>query len=192
MRILQPFNVRRRRGSSGWTLVEILVATGIGSIVMGSMMVVLLFSSRSFIAIANYGILNQSSRFALDTLNRDIRNGQGITAGSAVYLVMTNQVGDKFSYVYNSTNSTLTRNFTNSAGTVTISVLLTNCDVFAFTYYKKIPTNPPAGLYAPYFVTTATAQDAKLINVDWRCFRPIMGAKQNTESVQTAQITIRN
>ncbi len=192
MRIIQQTGNRRRPG--GWTLMEILVASAVGTIVMGSLMAVLVFSTRSFIAVANYGILNQSSRFALDMMNRDIRNASQIDANSTTNrLIMTSLTGDKFSYVYDPSTGTLTRNFTNSANTVTTSVLLTNCDVFTFTYYLKVPAIAPSGSYGPYFTSANSApQNAKLINVDWRCYRTIMGAKQNTESVQTAQITVRN
>jgi len=184
----------RRRPSGGFTLMEVLVASAVGTIVMGSLMAVLIFSSRSFIAVANYGILNQSSRFALDIMNRDIRNGSQIDAASTTNrLIMTSLTGDKFSYVYDPAAGTLTRTFTNSAGTVVSGVLLTNCDVFTFTYYLKVPTIAPSGQYGPYFTASdSTPQNAKLINVDWRCYRMIMGSKQNTESVQTAQITVRN
>jgi hypothetical protein len=41
-------------------------------------------------------------------------------------------------------------------------------------------------------LTASTPSQVKLISVSWRCSRTILGAKVNTESVQTAQICIRN
>jgi len=32
----------------------------------------------------------------------------------------------------------------------------------------------------------------KLINMTWKCSRTIFGSKRNTESIQTAQIVLRN
>jgi hypothetical protein len=32
----------------------------------------------------------------------------------------------------------------------------------------------------------------KLINMTWKCSRTVLGSKLNTESVQTAQVVLRN
>jgi hypothetical protein len=64
--------------------------------------------------------------------------------------------------------------------------MLTSCDYLSFNGYQRNPTNNFQ------FLTASTPEQTKLISVSWRCSRKILGAKVNTESVQTAQICIRN
>src|SRR5579862_7857570 len=92
------FDLHRHRLKAGWTLIEILVACAISTLVMASLMVVTVFTLRSFMAVGNYGTLNQSSRYALDLMSRDIRNAAGLTAGTTNNITLTNLNGDSFSY----------------------------------------------------------------------------------------------
>jgi len=62
-------------------------------------------------------------------------------------------------------------------------VLLTGCDYFCFNVFQRNPTNQ---FWFPYDCST-NAYMTKLVNVSWKCSRKILGAKVNTESVQTAQ-----
>jgi len=49
--------------------------------------------------------------------------------------------------------------------------------------------NPVGGTFS--VVSTTDVSEAKVVHVTWSCSRTIMGARVNTESVQTAQIVIR-
>ncbi len=46
------------------------------------------------------------------------------------------------------------------------------------------PATNSSGVYDPSI--------CKLINMSWKCSRTILGSKMNTESVQTAQVVLRN
>jgi hypothetical protein len=76
--------------------------------------------------------------------------------------------------------------YTNSSATPTVTTFLTNCDYFQFDFYQRNPSNNFA------FYPTTNIVEIKMIDVDWRCSRQIEGVKINTESIQTARITIRN
>jgi len=177
----------------GMTLVEMTIAVGLSVIVLASLMTVAVFVNTSFKAISNYADLDKSSRNALDIMGRDIRTSSGLISFATNSIALTNLDTSSFTYRWDSTATTVKRYFTNLNGTVDTTTLLTNCDYFSFSIYQRNPTNPPSGTYGPYFVSATNAiYQAKIINVDWRCSRTIKGAKVNTESVQTAQITIRN
>jgi Tfp pilus assembly protein PilW len=180
-----------RRARHGFSLVEMLIAVGASTIILASLMTVMLFSLRSFMAVGNYGELNQTSRYAMDVMNRDVRGAAAITAfasdGSS--MTLTNSDKSTVRYVWDSSATTVTRTFT--AGTYSTSrVMLTNCDSFVLGVYKGTPTSGTGG---PVFAGATNAlTQGKVINVSWTCSRTIRGAKQNTESVQSAQITMRN
>src|SRR5438045_279185 len=73
----------------GMTLVELVVAAGIGSIAMAAVMAFTLFSARSFAAVTNYVDLDMRSRSALDRMSQEIRQTDGLAANgySATQLV---------------------------------------------------------------------------------------------------------
>ena len=68
------------------TLVELMVATGVGSIVLAAVMALSLFSARSFAALGNYVDLDIKSRTALDQMSSDIRQADKLTAASSTSL----------------------------------------------------------------------------------------------------------
>lgn len=170
-----------RRACRGMTLLEMMITLASGSVVMGSMMVTGGSVTNSVVAIANYNDLNKSSRNTLDTMTRDLRNTAAVTFLSTNLITVSNTIsGDITSYSW-STNETLTRTFNGSS-----TVMLRGCDQLFFTGFQRNPTNNLQ------FAQTATTSKIKLVSVSWHCSRKILGAKLNTESVQTAQICIRN
>src|SRR5687768_18393012 len=72
-----------QRRNSGLTLIEMLVAVAIGTVVLLAMGSLSIYSGRSFAALANYADLDNSSRNALDVMTRDIRQTVELTAYSS-------------------------------------------------------------------------------------------------------------
>jgi len=97
-------------------------------------------------------------------------------------LTITNFDGISTQYIYDPAGQTLTR-----VKDAIPTVLLTGCDNLEFHIYQRAP-NPGTNSFNP---TTDTAQ-CKLIEMKWRCSRLLLGQKANTETVQTAQVVIRN
>jgi|SRR6478736_3045121 hypothetical protein len=177
----QSSSHRRSQLRRGWTLLETLVTMIGGTAVLGSILVTGTSVSNSMVAIVNYNDLNKSSRNTLDVLSRDFRNTSVVSSLSANQVSVTNALtGDSLVYSWDGSN-TLTRTFDGVS-----TVMLTGCDTLIFNGYQRNPTNNFQ------FVPANTASEIKLISVSWRCARTILGAKLNTESVQTAQICIRN
>ena len=171
----------RRAGLRAFTLPELLVSIGIGSIVLGGVASMVSYTGRSFASMINYVDLDRKSRNALDVMTREIRQTTQLNAFATNRLDFMDWDSGTLSYVYDSAGRTLTKT---KGGTNT--VLLTECDVLTFAVYQR---NPVAGTYDQY--PTATATNTKLVQVTWTCSRQILASKVNTESVQTAKIVIR-
>ncbi len=146
----------------------------------------LFFSARSFAALTNYVDLDNVSRNALDMMLREIRQADSLTAYSENALSF--QHTDPFSnakftvsYVYSPSGLTLTRVQGSQRKT-----LLRECDFLRFAIYQR---NPLPGTWDQY--PTADVDTCKLVQLSWKCSRMILGARVNTESVQSAKVVIR-
>ena len=158
-----------------------MVASGVGALfflVLGSLT---LFSARSFVSMANYVELEDSSRNALDWISREVRQADSLANWSSNLIALNYTNGTQIIYSYNPYARTLKRSLGGEEKT-----LLKECDNLKFSIYQRNPVN---GAYDQYPV--ATAGTCKLIQVDWKCSRQILKAKINTEVVQSAKIVIR-
>ena len=72
--------LRLKGNCSGMSLMEMLVAAAIGSLLLTAVAYLSLYSARSFVALGNYADLDQLSRNALDVMSRDIRQSKSLTA----------------------------------------------------------------------------------------------------------------
>lgn len=178
--VCKPTSTDRRR-TGGFTLVEFMVASGIGLLVLTALAAFTSYTGRSFVAMGNYVDLDRASRNALDYMTKDIRQTQRLSGYASNRIDFLDHDGGTLAYVYNAAARTLTR----TKGS-TNKVLLTECDALQFSIFQR---NPVGGTYDQY--PTATLADTKLVQVTWTCSRTIFGAKVNTESVQTAKIVIR-
>jgi hypothetical protein len=180
-------NQRRLQSASGWTLVEMMVAVVAGLLILGSVVQTSITLSRSMVAISNYFQLDASSRNTLDVMSRDIRDADSLTsfATNAITMTGTNYQGNSYSFTYNWDGLSMWRTFT-LTGTTTTTLMLSNCNYLCFSNYTRIPESNFT------FYAVSGTNRTKLISVSWRCSRSILGAKLNTESVQTANIVIRN
>ena len=177
----------RRAGSrAGWSLVEMVIAVGAGTILLLAFVSAFVTLSNTMVAIRNYNDLDSSSRHTLDLMNEDLRNSATVTNWGATSVTVYNSLtGDTIKYWWDSGTTRFTRQL-NGVNTV----MLTNCDYLNFSYYTRVPTNDSNFDFITNYTSDPT--QTKLISVSWRCSRTVLGAKLNTESVQTARICIRN
>jgi hypothetical protein len=174
-------NLRDRR--CGMTLVELMVATGLATVVLAGIASLTLFTARSFVALGNYDELDRASCHALDTLSTEIRQTQQITSYATNKLVFLDADGLSLTYAWNPSTGVLTRQKTN-----TTTTLLSQCDYLCFHISQRNVSNN----FIFYPAATSNLITAKLVDVTWRCSRKILGNKVNTETVQTAKTVIRN
>lgn len=162
-------------------LAEMVVAVCVITILLLTLVMFMVFSTRSFTTMYNYVELDDVNRIAMDQLTRDIRGCNRVTACSPSQLVMEDSDMGVLSYTYDPAQRTLTRNQNGAT-----RVLLRQCDRVNFEICQR---NTMTGSYDVY--PAASAASAKVVNVAWLCSRTIFGRKENTESVQTARIVIR-
>ncbi|HEU6448811.1 MAG TPA: prepilin-type N-terminal cleavage/methylation domain-containing protein [Verrucomicrobiae bacterium] len=185
-------------GRSGFTLVEIMIALTVGTLLLIAFVGATISLSRHMLAVSNYNDLDNASRNTLDLMSRDIRNASQLiactpdaTGTNYTSITFTNPSvfgNSGFSYTY--AGNALTRTYCYTNGTASSRILLTNCDYLAFTLYQRVPTNTAAGF--SFVEAGSETNETKLVSVSWRCSRSILGSKMNTESVQTAEIATRN
>lgn len=167
---------------AGFTLVEALVAFAISLVLAAAVSVFYIYSSRSFVALDNYTDMNLLSQLALDKMSKDIRQAKLVTAYTTNSVTLADLYGNSLQFLYNPTNQTLARV---SGGKTT--TYLTNCSALQFWTYQPTPTSNSFACYTPAYVT-----NARVIQVTWKTYRKIRGASATTESVESAQIALRN
>lgn len=165
------------------TLMEMMIASAIVSIVFAAIASLSFFAARSFAAMTNYVDLDQKSRDALDKMTSQIRETNKLLEGSEERLVFEDSDSGKLVYEYDRSDRMLWRS---KNGTRDAAPLLEQCDLLKFAMFQR---NPVGGTYDQF--PTATPETAKVIQMTWVCSRTILGAKVNTESVLSAKIVIR-
>jgi len=177
------------------TLVEVMIALCLGSMILTVAGSLYLFGSRSFVAMGNYVDLDAKSRKAIDLMSRDIREATQVTAfetdATLRKLTVTNAfAGTGATYIWNATPRTLLCRKNGQPD----QIYLTECDAWNFELYQRTPQRGGGYTFIP--ATNATGvldlSLCKLVNMSWKCSRSVMGSKMNTESVQTAQVVLRN
>src|SRR3954469_18335908 len=104
----------RSKGSRGFTLVEVMIAASIGTMVIAGVMSTFLMLGRSGANIANYSMMEAQSRRALEEFSQDLRMANAITWNSATSITLTipnnyTPTSGVVTYSYDSTNETFTR-----------------------------------------------------------------------------------
>lgn len=168
-------------GVMAFTLVEAVIAMGLGVFVLAIVATLTMYTVRSFVAMGNYNDLERASTRALDTMSREIRQVAEVVGFATNRVEMRTLGGTELIYEYDPNAETLTQ----IKGTER-TVLLEQCDRLSFNMSQRNPSNDFK------FYPASSVSQAKLLDVSWRCSREILGQKLNTESVQTAKIVIRN
>jgi len=171
-----------RRPAAAFTLPEILVSSALGMLVLMAVGVLSVYSSRSFVAIANYVGMDQVSQLALDKMSREIRQARRLVEFSPTSLTFEAANNQRFTISYDPDARTLVR-----TGGATTNVYLTDCDSLEFANYQRTTISNTFDAYEPAYVT-----NTRLIQVTWTCSRRILGKKVNTESVQSTKVVLRN
>ena len=174
---------KRSQRRSGLTLVELLVSVAICSILLVGLAALVFYTGRSYAALANYVDLDATSRNALDTMSREIRQTRQLLTGTTNKLTFEDFDGRPLVYEYIPADRKLVRS---KDGVPDAQPLLTECNFLEFLMFQR---NPIGGQYNQY--PTANAATCKLIQLRWVCSRDLITSRWNTESVQSAKIVIR-
>jgi prepilin-type N-terminal cleavage/methylation domain-containing protein len=172
-----------KRFKAGFTLIEMLVTAGLGTIVLLGAMTFYIFSLSSFSSLTNFADMNNQSRNASDIISRDIRCAPTVANATSTQLQLRAPDGTNVVYTYDPAMGTLTRTKGNDT-----QVILKQAQSFAFTLYQR-PTNSTTA-YEQFPVSSPA--NAKIVAFQWLCNRKVATAKTNSESMQTAMIALRN
>lgn len=187
---------RQSRFRRAFSLVEVLVAMGIGSVVLAGVAALTMFGARSFAAMANYVDLDARSRDTVDGISRELRGATAVIAFATnlpiKFITLTNASdGATMKLTFNSIDRTLVYERSGQSA----KTYLTQCDSWRFDLFNRVPLLSSTNITFHRATNGAGQLDpaaVKLITMSWKCSRPILGAKFNTESVQMAQIVLRN
>lgn len=164
------------------TLVEVMIATAIGAMILAAAGALMVYNARTLAALSNYADLDRFSRGAVDKLSQDIRQATELVSFTTTELQFNSSRGrSNITYTYYPDSKTLVRRQGRNRET-----LLQECDALTFTVYGR---NNVSNSWDQFVVTNAAG--AKLIKLNWTCSRTILGQAVNTESVQTAKIVMR-
>lgn len=177
------------------TLIETVVAGAVASVVLMVVGLLSMYGLRSFTAMGNYTELDAQSRNSLDQISLDVRQATQVidfqTATNSKTLVLSNSLrGMTIRYIWDGDARTLSCEKSDQGEVI----YLKGCEEWDVEFYRRTPQPGSTMMFLPA-TNGAGVLDApavKMIAMTWKCSRAIRGEKWNTESVQTAQIVLRN
>ena len=173
----EPRSARR----AGFTLVELMVAMALSGLVLAVALSLSLYTSRTIASMTDSVDLNARSRHAIDRMSQKLRQISVVKSFSPTAISVT-YLGNPLTYTYNPAAKTLVEN---DAGRV--NTLLEDCDTLAFSLYKR---NPLTNSFNQFPVLTLT-NEAKVIQVSWRCSRSLLGRESGSAEMVSARIVLR-
>ena len=177
------------RRIAAWTLMEMMVATGIFAISGAALSTIFVYSLRSFAALTNYSTLDRQNRVAMDKLTSEIREAKQVidytTNVGANSLTLLNGLGQTVTYSFSASSKKMLRQVS-GGGT---DVLLTNCDLLSFSLFMRPPLTNSFDMYLP--ATNFWSNTVKVVQLTWKTTSTLPNAEVQSENVQTARVVIR-
>jgi prepilin-type N-terminal cleavage/methylation domain-containing protein len=178
----------------GLTLVEMLVATGIGVILITIIVALTAYAERSFAVTSSHVELGSKSRKALDKLSRELRQATAVISCDTnlplKWFTVTNAV-DGFALTLSwdaDVKSLRLEKVGPTPDDNRSEKLLSNCERWDFTFCDRTPSVGPTEVS---FNSVSNLADCKLIQMFWTCRQELIGQLE-TENVQEMQIALRN
>ncbi len=165
----------RKRRNVGIALAELMVASGLGVLLVATLSVTYVFYLKSFASLENYMNLNSESQLALNRMTKEIRQADLLSSYSVNKLTFLVD-GKSVSYSYDPAQQTLTR----TSGSDNDEML------FICTYWTNNIYDRNENL-----LTAATATNCKVVQLTWICARAVLGHTNNTVDVQSSKVVIR-
>ena len=172
------------KSKAALTLVEMLVAIGVGSIVFTVLGSLALYSARSFSSMVNYSDLNKENRQALDEISQVIRQSRGLSkrTDDATYISFFTSGTNKVSYTYDKNAKTVTERKPGENP----KTILKNCIVWTNEIFQK---TPPQG--STNFTRTPDFNLCKMVEFRWTCDSGTSSSGTNSQNVHSMKVVIR-
>ncbi|HEX2852098.1 MAG TPA: prepilin-type N-terminal cleavage/methylation domain-containing protein [Opitutaceae bacterium] len=192
-----PNRPSRSQRAGGFTLVELMIATSLGTIVLAGVLATFMTLVRSGVRASNYSVMETQTRRAFEQMGIDSRMASGfssnISGGAITSFTLTIPNNDltavrQVTYGYDTSVSTNKRFFfvpgadpTATAGRLD---LVTGVEALSFLRYDATDT----------LIPTSTTSDAliKHIQVSVSVSRATTGVVKATQIIRSSAFTIRN
>ena len=188
MTITTPSHIRDRRvrrGSAGFTLVEVLVGATLAGILLAGVMTAFLFLGRSGANMRSYSDMEAQARRGLELFAQDTRQASAIiwTSKNHVTLMVDSNA---IAYVYNS----FTRTFSRIDG-VSNRVLVSGITAGTFTFrsFNVVGTELPLTSAAELLAAGSSTKQLQISLEASRTNRTVVSA---TNTVLSARFILRN
>ena len=144
--------INSKRQCRAFTLVEVMVASTLATIVLAGVVSTFLMLGRSGANVANYSMMEAESRRALEELSQDLRMANGITWNSAESVTLTvpdnyTTTGNQVTYAFDSSSKEFYRMPGTASATNPRTVLVrsaASCTFGRFDRQNNATTNPLA------------------------------------------------
>jgi len=177
----------------GFTIVEYMIASSIGLIVITVALVLWAYASKNTASLLGYMELSTSSKYALDRMSQQIRNAREVRSCTSNQLVLVVPGGTManprtMTYSYDRTNQVLRQTDFRSSLQQETRTLLTGCTNFSFSVFQRTP------LSNSFLLTTNAwnTNTAKVVQMQWTCLRKVTGSQSSLENQVSAKVVIRN
>jgi len=182
--------LRQASGSSGFTLVELIMATAISGIILASMVGTFLTFALGARGVGAYTQMSKSSRMALEYFARDMRSAEDVrlVTESSLTIVAPSSgfyTGSEVTYDYDSDAKVLFRIERDAAANeISNQILLEGVEAFTFSYFdplgKSLSASSPSILLS-----------VKSVQVDAELLREI-SRSDATDYIISARFMMRN
>lgn len=181
-----------RKQLAGFTLVEVMIAAGLGSIILAGVLATFLSLVRSGIITSNYSVMETETRRAFEQLGIDSRMANqyvstfsGSEIVSFTLTIPNNDLSDTttVTYGFDTSDSTNKKFYMDSVATGR-RTLVNRVDALTFLRYDKNNT----------LIPTSTTSDAavKHIQVSVNVSRSGVGVMTASQFIRSSAFTIRN
>lgn len=136
------------RRSRGFTLVEVLMASTIGSLVMAGVLSTFLMLGRSGANLASYTTMDAQTRRALEDFAQDVRMASDVTWNSDTSMTFTvpgnyTSNGNQVTYAWDNTENSPTYHYLyrkpgNDSAVTTKTTYIANITSFVFNRYDRL------------------------------------------------------
>lgn len=191
MTTITPLPIQRRKhdpARRGFTLVEVMIAAGLGGFVLLGVLSTFLFLGRSGANMRNYNDMESQARKSLELFAEDTRQASSVYWTSSTSLTLTvNSV--PITYTYNSGAGTFTRTMTvgGSSRSVTLVTGITQFNFLAYTITGVAITD-----FSTAAARTTANRTTKQVQLSLSAARTATTVTGATNIVLSARYVLRN
>lgn len=142
-----PFTVARPHpGARAFTLVEVMIAAALSSVVLAGVLSAFLMLGRSGVNLAGYSVAESEMRRGLEEFSQDVRMASNLAWNSATSVTLTvphsyassTPLPHLVTYAYDSATATFHRRPGDATSTVEPTIFIRDVSSFSFTRYNRL------------------------------------------------------